>query len=152
MSYARRPDSRVQPECSRPKLQLYQPLHRYADAIREAIRLAGSEMHQAGLVGEVAVKLRRTGKATPRLDTQEGGGAELWTQSQFAKALPGHLDRRTRRCRVTHGRAGRPVQDDGIIVEQPLRQREGVACDRRRLRRRAEQTVLQMPNRRGFLV
>jgi hypothetical protein len=81
----------------------------YADPVRQALRFARCKMHQTGLVGELTVEVRGTGKTTPRFDAQEGRSAGLRPQSQLAKTLPGDLDRRTGRRRVPHGRARWPV-------------------------------------------
>src|ERR1700722_7296251 len=104
-------------------------------------------MHYPGLVAEFAIEVRRAGKAVPGLDAKKRRTPELRPDSEFAKSVPENLDRRTAIGSEADRRASWPVQNDRIVVEQPLRKGQRVAANRRGLRFRPQQAALQPPDR-----
>ena len=60
----------------------------HADRVAEFARLARRDVHQAGLVGELAVEIDRAGKAVPRLDAEERRAARFRPDAELAKSLP----------------------------------------------------------------
>src|SRR3954469_19627436 len=63
--------------------------------ITEASLLTRLNLHHAGLVGELAVEIRRAGKTMPGLDADKRSAARLRPDAQLGKPFPGHFDRRS---------------------------------------------------------
>ena len=120
--------------------------------ILQNLRRTGRDLHDAGLVGKFAVKIRGAGKPAPRFDAQKRRAAGLRPDSELAKSFPGNFQRWTVVGRVADRAARGPIEDNRVVIEQPLRQRQRFALDRRRLRLGAQQAVLQPPDRRRLLV
>src|SRR2546421_9249962 len=99
-------------------------------AIAERSLFAGRDVHQAGLVGEFAVELRRTDIAVPGFDADKRRACWLRPDAEFAKPLPGNVDRWPAIGGIAHGSARNPVHDDRIIGEQAFGESKRLAVDR----------------------
>src|SRR5256885_11486668 len=99
-----------------------------------------------------AVEVDRACNAMPRLDAQERRPAGLGPDAQLVESLPRHFDRRPLFGGITHAGAGRPIQNDGVVIEQPLGERERLALDGRGLRRWEHEPVFQTADRRRLII
>ena len=77
-----------------------------------------SDMHQAGLVDEFAIEVRRTGEAMPGFDAEERRAAGFRPQPELRKTLPGHFYRWTACGGVTESGARNPIQNDRIVLKK----------------------------------
>ena len=87
--------------------------------IRGRARFAWRNDHDAWLFDKGPVEINRARCAEPRLDTKEGR-ARLHPKAQFAKALPGKFEARTRWRGEANPSADDLIHDDCIRGEQIL--------------------------------
>src|SRR6266702_2037929 len=121
----------------------------HRDPILQRLRFSRRDLHQAGLVGKLAVESSRAGEPAPRLNAQEQR-AWLRPDAELPKTRPGDLERWTAWPGIAHRAACRRIEDHGIRLEQPLRKLQHCALHRRWLRLGAHQPARQPPDRRGL--
>src|SRR5262249_43939658 len=63
-----------------------------ADRVPEFARPARRNVHQAGLVGKLAVEVDRAGKSVPGLDAEEWHAARFGPDAELTESLPGHFE------------------------------------------------------------
>src|SRR5450631_1018250 len=115
------------------------------DGQGEPLRRPGCDVHEAGLVRELAIEIDRAGKAAPWLNAKKRG-ARLRPEAELAETGPGDVEPRSR-TDIGDGAARERIDNDRIIIEQALGQRQHGALDRRRLTVGTHQAARQPPDR-----
>src|SRR5581483_9719019 len=120
----------------------------HPDFIAKRPSLSLSEMHHAGLVGELAIELHRARKAVPWLDAEKRRAVR--PDAQLRKSLPGHFDRRSPISSEANRFTGQAIEDDSVVGEQGRGELQRFPPDRVWLRLRTHQAIRQ-PADRGRL-
>src|SRR5882724_13105019 len=88
-----------------------------ADPVLHDFRRARRDLHDARLVGKLAVEIGWAGKSAPWLDAKKSGAARLRPGPKLSKSVPRNRQRRAFVGRVKDRPAGKAIEDDCVIIE-----------------------------------